>query len=261
MLTPSEQFEFGAQAGHTLTSMFGEQTKVLVVGNGCGSLAGLKRRLSGKGLTIMTAKGEEKLRATHASFRSDVILLAPASDTDYGCQVCERTRAADPSVAIIMLSDHSSEEHEVWGLDAGADDYLTRPFSTEVLLARIRANVRGRWDAAGKRQIIEAGDLWLDARNYVVRAKDEGIILRPQEFRILAVLALSRGEPLNSKELSQRIPGQWRGDPNRTVKTNIHRIRSAIEPSSDYTYIHTVKKVGYQFRPVPKKLSSQFRRD
>ena len=89
------------------------------------------------------------------------------------------------------------------------DDYITRPFSTNVLLARIRANVRGRWDAAGKRQIIEAGDLWLDARNYVVRVKDEWVELRPQEFRVLVVLAQSGGEPLSSKELSQRIPGQW----------------------------------------------------
>jgi len=237
--------------------MLGEQPKVLLVGgDGCESLLGLKRRLSSEGFAVMSAKGEEELLFAHASAKPDVILLNPGADMNYGFRVCEHTRAADPSVAIIMLSDHSSEEDEVWGLNAGADDYIVKPFSPEVLLARIRATVRGRWDAAGKRQIIEAGDLWLDARNYALRVKDKPINLRPQEFRILAALAQSGGEPLNSEQLRQRIPGQWRGDTRRTVIINIHRIRSAIEPFSDYTYIHTVKNVGYQFKAVAKRHAS-----
>jgi len=175
--------------------------------------------------------------------------------------VCQQIRSDNPDPAIIMLSDRASEEDEIYGLDAGADDYIMKPFFLEVLMARIRANVRGRRDAAGKRRIIEAGDLWLDVRNYVARVKDEWIDLRPQEFRILTILAQSSGEPLTSGELIRRTPGQWQGNPKRTVIINIHRIRSAIETLSDYTYIHTLRKVGYRFEPVPKRLPSQSRQD
>jgi two-component system phosphate regulon response regulator PhoB len=130
------------------------------------------------------------------------------------------------------------------------------PVSLEVLMAHIRANVRGRREAAGKRPIVEAGDLWLDARNYLVRVKGEWIPLRPQEFRILTILAQSFREPLSSEELIRRTPGQWRGNPRHTVKIHISRIRSAIETPSDYTYIHTVKNVGYRFQPIAKSLPS-----
>src|SRR5918998_1046971 len=200
---------------------FGERIKVLTVGDDPASLADLDVRLS-----------REAFEATSVVYAGE-----------------------DPHVAV------SSREDEIWGLDAGADDYIIKPFSLEVLIARIKANVRGRRDAAGKQQIVEAGDLWIDVRNYAVRVKDELIDLRPQEFRILAILAQSSGEPLNREELIRRTPGQWQGNPNRPVIIHIHRLRSAIETLSDYTYIHTVRKVGYRFEPVPKIPSSQFRQD
>ncbi len=93
-------------------------------------------------------------------------------------------------------------------------------------------------------------------RYYAVRVKDELIDLRPQEFKILAILAQSSGEPPSREELTRRTPGQWQGNRNRTVIIHNHRLRSAIETLSDYTYIHTVRTVGYRFEPVPKIFSS-----
>ena len=234
--------------------MFEEQTKVLVVGDESDSLAGLDAYLSGQGFTVMRAKGEEEFRATHSSWKPNVILLDPGPDTVQGFLLCERVRAADPGVVIIVLSDHNSEEHEVWGLDAGADDYITKPFSLEVLLARIRANIRAR-RAAGERRIVETGDLQIDVRNYAVWVKGNWVDLRPQEFRVLVSLAQSYGEPLSRQELVRRVGGQWRGNSSRTVDVQISRIRTAIETQSDYRYIHTVERLGYRFEPVRKEVS------
>ena len=116
-----------------------------------------------------------------------------------------------------------------------------------------------RREAAGKRRIVEAGDLRLDVPNYLVRVKDKWVPLRPQEFRILTILAQSSGEPLSSEELISQAPGRWRGNPRHTVKIHVSRIRSAIETPSDYTYVHTIKNVGYRFEPIPKRPSSDER--
>ncbi len=231
---------------------FGEQIKVQALGDDPASLMDLEGRLKLEGFEASTAPDKgELLRFAASSQKSDVILLY-FLDALRGSAACEHLRLANPESAIIMLSDRNSEEDEVRGLDAGADDYIVRPFSLKALMARIRANVRGRREAAGKQRIVEAGDLRLDVRNYLVRVKDEWVPLRPQEFRILTILAQSCGEPLSSEELIRRTPGQWRGNPRHTVKIHISRIRSAIETPSDYTYVHTVKNVGYRFEPIAK---------
>ena len=237
--------------------LFGEQIKIQALGDDPASLTGLEGRLNHEGFEASTAPDKgELLRVAASSQKPDVILLYFRLDALRGSQACEHLRLANPDSAIIMLSDHNSEEDEVRGLDAGADDYIVKPFSPEVLVARIRANVRGRREAAGKRRIVEAGDLRLDVRNYLVRVKDKWIPLRPQEFKILTILAQSLGEPLSSEELIRQTPGQWRSNPRHTVKIHISRIRSAIETPSDYTYVHTVKNVGYRFQPISKRLSS-----
>jgi two-component system, OmpR family, response regulator len=81
--------------------------------------------------------------------------------------------------------------------------------------------------------------------------------LRPQEFRLLVALARSSGVPVSRRELIQRAGATWRGASSRTVDMNISRIRSCVETPSDYTYIHSIRGVGYRFEPVPSKTSSQ----
>ena len=239
---------------------FGEQIKVQALGDDPASLTGLEGRLNHEGFEASTAPDKgELLRLAASPQKPDVILLYFRLDALRGSEACEHLRLANPDSAIIMLSDRNSEEDEIRGLYAGADDYIVKPFSPEMLVARIRANVRGRREAAGKRRIVEAGDLRLDVRNYMVRVKDKWIPLRPQEFRILTILAQSFGEPLSSEELIRQAPGQWRGNPRHTVKIHVSRIRSAIETPSDYTYVHTIKNVGYRFQPIPKRPSSDER--
>ena len=233
--------------------MYGEKVKVLVVGDEPSGLAGLERRLSGEGFEIVTAIYQERdFEVADLSAEPDVVLLDLRFHKLHEFVVCERIRAADPGVVLIILADSDSEEDTLRGLDSGADDYVARPFSSEVLLARIRAGVRGRRAAAGERRIVEVGDLWIDVPNYAVRVKGRWVDLSPRAFGVLAALAQSLGEPLSRRELVLRTRGQWRNGPSRAVDVQISRIRSAVETLSDYTYIHTVRGRGYRFEPVPK---------
>jgi DNA-binding response OmpR family regulator len=118
----------------------------------------------------------------------------------------------------------------------------------------VRAHLRSR-RAAGNQRILQPGDLWLDAKNYATRVKGEWVDLRPQEFRLLVVLAQSSGIPASRQELIRRAGATWRGASSRTV--DISRIRTCVETPSDYTYIHSMRGVGYRFEPVPKETFSQ----
>jgi DNA-binding response OmpR family regulator len=120
-----------------------------------------------------------------------------------------------------------------------------------LLLARVRAHLRSR-RAAGNRRILQSGDLWLDTKNYAARVKGEWVDLRPQEFRLLIALAQSSGVPVSRRELIRRAGAPWRGASSRTVDMNISRIRACVETPSDYTYIHSIRGVGYRFEPTLK---------
>jgi two-component system response regulator ResD len=118
---------------------------------------------------------------------------------------------------VILVLGDESEEDEVQSLEAGADDYIAKRFSPEVLLARVRAHLRSR-RAAGNQRILQSGDLWLDAKNYATRVKDEWVELRPQEFRLLIALAQSSGVPVSRRELIRRAGATWRGASNRILE-------------------------------------------
>jgi DNA-binding response OmpR family regulator len=246
----------------TLIDMAEKQTaggshRVLVVAAECAadnfSLAGWLER---EGFEVLTAiDGQEALQIAGSSWQPDVVLLDLRLPDVEGLSVCERVRATNRTAVIFALNG-GSEEDEVRCLEAGADDYVAKPFSSEVLLARVRAHLRSRW-IAGNQRILKSGDLWLDAKNYATRVKGEWVDLRPQEFRLLIALAQSLGVPVSRQELARRAGSSWRGTSSRTVDMNISRIRACVETPSDYTYIHSIRGIGYRFEPVPKDTSSQ----
>jgi DNA-binding response OmpR family regulator len=149
-----------------------------------------------------------------------------------------------------------SEKDEIRSLEAGADDYLAKPFTLKVLLARVRAHLR-KAHVTGNQRILQFGDLRLDAKNYATWVKGEWVDLRPQEFRLLVALAQSPGVPVSRQELARRSGTRWQSVSSRTVDVNISRIRACVETPSDYTYIHSIRGVGYRFEPVAKEISSQ----
>jgi two-component system response regulator ResD len=212
------------------------------------SVAGWLER---EGFEVITAiDGQEAVQIACSSWQPDVVLLDVTLAEVDGFSVCEHVRATNQRAVIFVLSA-GSQEDEIRSLVAGADDYLAKPFASEVLLARVRAHLRSR-RAAGNQRILEFGDLWLDAKNYATRVKGEWIDLRPQEFRLLIALAQSSGVPVSRRELIRRAGATWRGASSRTVDMNISRIRACVETPSDYTYIHSIRGVGYRFEPTLK---------
>jgi DNA-binding response OmpR family regulator len=205
-----------------------------------------------EGFDVMTATDrQEALQIACSSWQPDVVLLDPTLTGMDGSSVYKQVRAKNRTTVIFVMGDES-EEDEVRSLEAGADDYLPKRFSPEVLLARVRAHLRSR-RASGNRRILQPGDLWLDAKNYATRVQGEWVDLRPQEFRLLVALAQSSGVPVSRQELIRRAGATWRGASSRAVDMNISRIRTCVEAPSDYTYIHSIRGVGYRFEPIPKE--------
>lgn len=187
-------------------------------------------------------------------FRPDLVLLdlmLPGMD---GYEVAQRLRESDKETAIIMLTALDTERDKVRGLDAGADDYVTKPFSLDELLARVRANlrrVRVR-EALSSPQPIEVGDLVIDPASFRASVKGEGVVLRLKEFQLLLALAERPGQLATRQFLAEAVWGYEHLPSSRTIDVHIRRVRQAVEEPSDYLYIHTVHGMGYRFEVVPK---------
>lgn len=198
------------------------------------------------------ADGAEGL--AHAlEFQPDLILLDIMLPGMNGFDVAATLRRTDQDTPIIMLTALESDADKVRGLDAGADDYMTKPFSSEVLLARIRANMRRA--QAHHPQVhgtMEFGDLTIDTDDARVRVKGQPAELRSKEYALLVALASRSGALCRREWLAQEV---WQEDhlaTSRTIDVHIRRIRQAIENPSDYTYIHTVHGMGYRFETKRK---------
>jgi DNA-binding response OmpR family regulator len=212
--------------------------------------------LQHEGFEVTTAiDGQEVLQLASSYWQPDIVLLDWTPPEVNVFSVCERVRDTNRAAVIFVLG-RDSEEDEIRSFEAGADDYLAKPFSRKVLLARIRAHLR-RAHATGNQRILEFGDLRLDTKNYATWVKGEWVDLRPQQFRLLVALARSLGVPVSRQELALRSGARWQGVSSRTVDVNVSRIRACVETPSAYTYIHSIRCVGYRFEPVPKETSSQ----
>ena len=234
----------------------GESHRLLIAAESVAEGFSLAGWLEREGFDLMTATdGQEALQIACSSWQPDVVLLDLTLPGIEGSSIYKQVRAKNRTAVIFVIGDESGED-EVRSLEAGADDYLQKRFSPEVLLARVRTQLRNR-RAAGHQRILQSGDLWLDAKNYATRVKGDWVDLRPQEFRLLVALAQSSGVPVSRRELIWRAGATWRGASSRTVDMNISRIRTCVETPSDYTYIHSIRGVGYRFEPVPKQTSSQ----
>lgn len=183
----------------------------------------------------------------------DLILLDDNASGLNGFEVAKKLRQENVTSPILMLTALSNDEDKINGLDAGADDYVTKPFSTDVLLARIRAHLRRtELDGVNTQAKLTFGDLTLDFENNMACVKNKPIKLRSKELSLLFALAERKGMLCKRTWLTQKV---WKEDylsTSRTIDVHIRRLRSVLDETSDYDYIHTVHGMGYRFDPVKK---------
>ena len=175
-------------------------------------------------------------------------LLLPGLD---GLDVCRILRA-ESKVPIIMLTAKTTEQDRLAGLELGADDYVTKPFSPRELMARVRAVLRRAGiDAPAGPAEMRLGDLVIDRRGHEVRLGDQAVSLTPTEFRLLAALAEQPGRAFTRLELLDRVFGYDFEGFERNVDVHVKNLRNKIEPNPRRpTYIQTVYGVGYKLSAV-----------
>ena len=205
----------------------------------------LRATLTARGYAIIDARtGEEALERLRQE-RVDLVLLDVNMPGMDGIEACREIRDIS-QVPIIMLTVRSAERDKVRALDAGADDYVVKPFGIQELLARVRATLRRT--AAEPLAIIESGDLTIDfeLRNVLVRGRT--IHLTPKEFDVLRELAAAQGRPVTHRRLLQSVWGPDYGEETETLRVVIRQLRKKIEPDpGNPQYVLTEPWVGYRF--------------
>jgi two-component system, OmpR family, response regulator ResD len=208
----------------------------------------LARYLEREGFTVDVAEDGEAALVSFAAAKPDLVLLDLMLPRVDGLEVFSRMRA-DASTAVIMLTARGEETDRVVGLELGADDYVTKPFSPREVVARVRAVLR-RSTTGADGDLIVAGDLELDGSRREARRGGELIRLTRKEFDLLFLLASHPGRVFSRAELVEEVwDFAWVGD-TATVTVHVRRLREKIEddPSEPRNLI-TVWGVGYRFDP------------
>ena len=181
--------------------------------------------------------------------RPDLVVLDIMMPRMGGIEVCQRIRVLPnvASVPILFLTAKGKIEDKIEGFEAGADDYLTKPFDLRELELRVKALLRRSLPTEAPKAPLEAGSLSLDPRTFELTVEDEVLLLTPVEFELLYYLMKHAGEVVSTERLLQEVweypPGT--GDPN-LVRAHVKNIRSKIEPAPDNpTYIKTISRHGY----------------
>jgi two-component system KDP operon response regulator KdpE len=191
-----------------------------------------------------TADAAEALDAVSVKPPDAAIIDLILPDGD-GVEVCRSIRSWS-EMPILVLSAVGEEEQKVRALEAGADDYVTKPFGPRELIARLKAALRRAGDDADE-PVFTAGDLEVDLAAHTVRRAGEEIHLTPIEFRLLGTLARNRGRLMTHSALLKEVWGPgWEQD-TQTLRTHIANLRRKIEPPDGPRYIRTDPGVGYRF--------------
>ena len=207
----------------------------------------LRSTLAARGYEVQEAPtGEDALECLRQS-RFDLVLLDVNMPGIGGLEACREIRAGS-AVAIIMLTVSESEEDKVAALDAGADDYVTKPFGMPELLARIRAALRRLPAYPERDQLVVVGELQINFMLRRVIAKDREIRLTPKEFDLLQYLIANPNIPIPHAKLLQAVWGPDYGDQLQYLRVFVNQLRKKIEPDPSHPrYIITEPWVGYTF--------------
>jgi two-component system response regulator MprA len=220
---------------------------VLVVDDDEPIAAALRRALEYEGLNVTVATdGYRALESARRQAPDLVVLdlMLPGID---GLTVCGRLRTECPGVLVLMLTARDGMADRVKGLDAGADDYLVKPFAYEELLARVRALLRRRTGAAAPRRLAFA-DVMLDASAHEVRRGERTIDLTAQEFELLQQFLANPRQVLSRPQLLDAVWGLPAATASNVVDVYVGYLRTKLEAAGEPRLIHTVRGVGYVLR-------------
>jgi two-component system response regulator MprA len=221
--------------------------KILVVDDERAVRESLRRALELEGYEIeLAADGREALERLEAESQPDVLVLDVLMPGVDGLEVCRRLRRAGSRLPVLMLTARDAVENRVAGLDAGADDYVTKPFALEELLARIRALLRRTTDGAD--DVLRFADLELDSRTREVRRGGELIELTRTEFSLLELFMRNPRQVLTRSIIFERVWGYDFGYGSNSLDVYIGYLRRKTEAGGRPRVIHTVRGVGYALR-------------
>ena len=222
--------------------------KVLIIEDEPNMVIGLKDSCEYEGYEVCVARdGKEGLEKASTE-KPDIILLDVMLPLMSGIDVCRTLRTRGIDIPILMLTARSQEMDKVVGLEVGADDYVTKPFSIKELLARIRAHLRRATKQLVDLESFSFGDVELNFKKYIARKGGQALDLSAREFEILRYLIRRRGEIVTRDQLLDEVWGYDSMPVTRTVDNHIARLRQKIEQDpSEPQHIVTVHRIGYRF--------------
>ena len=225
---------------------------ILIVDDEPGIRQMLSFTLGGDGYACTEAGDIEEAQAAIVIRRPDLLLLdwmlPGISGIDFARRLKRDARTAD--IPIIMLTAKGEEGDKIKGLDSGADDYITKPFSTRELLARVRAVLR-RAKVSDEAEAVSINALRLDTQTHRVAIDDRPLELSPTEFRLLHFFLTHPERVYTRSQLLDEVWGNEAYIEERTVDVHIRRLRKILEPHGYDQYIQTVRSVGYRFSTQP----------
>lgn len=221
--------------------------RVLIVDDDEGVTSVMRHALERAGYATATANDAGSARARFADFRPDAAVLDIVMPDVDGLVLCSEFRRERPDIAILMVSARDTAADQVVAVDAGADDYLVKPFGLQVLDVHLRAVLRRRRPTP---EILVAGDLALDTSTRVATRRGRAIELTATEFRLLAQLIQEAGRAIPKHELTKRVWGyDFEGNDN-ILEVYIGYLRSKLEARGEPRIIETLRGIGYSLRAV-----------
>ena len=222
--------------------------RVLIVEDEPDIVLGLRDILEYEGYEVVVAVDGEQGIIKAFDDDPDIILLDVMLPKMSGLDVCRNLRSRGVNVPIIMLTARGQEIDKVLGLEVGADDYVTKPFGLNELLARVRAHLRRATKQVAEIDVYKFGDIELNLKGYRASKGDRQLELTPREFKILKCFILHREEVVTREQLLDEVWGYDNFPISRTVDNHIAKLRQKIEDvPTKPQYIITVHRVGYKF--------------
>ena len=222
-----------------------KHTRILLVDDEPDILEILDYNLTSEGYQVDKAKNGLEAIEKVEEWKPHLVLLDVMMPEMDGIETCERLRKKSnlPNLAIVFLTARSEDYSQVAGLEAGADDYITKPIKPKVLVSKIKAILRRFESADPKNDVVEAGDLVVNREEYKIIYKGETLVLPRKEFELLSLLASKPQKVFEREEILNRVWGNEVVVGGRTIDVHIRKLREKIGDK----HFKTVKGVGYKY--------------